>query len=138
MTGYSVDFSSTIAFQNFSSFREGAASVQNVIDQDCLFTFDISDDVTLTAFRIILCIINDGNWSIKIFSKTTSTFYTRVFRTNNNHIGASQPFVTVVFCKKWNCIEVIYRNVKESLNLNGMEIQCQYTTNSSFDQHICN
>ena len=68
-------------------------------------------------------VVNDSDRSIKVFSQTTCTFNTRVLWTNNNDIRTKKAFVTVVFGKERNCIEVIYWNVKETLNLNSVEVK---------------
>ena len=138
MTSNCIDVFNATTFKDFSSFSKRFTSVKDIINQDCCFSFNLTDDVAFFTSRIILSIINNSDWSIKIFSQATSTFNTRIFRANNDNVCTSQPFFVVVFSKKRDSKEIIHGDVKKALNLDSVKVKRQDTVDTSFNQHIGN
>ena len=138
MASNGIDFGRPIGLDNFWSFWKGSAGVDNIINQNSFFASYIPNDITFFPLRVILSIIDDGNGCIEGFCQATRSFDTRVFWTDNNNIFTRKAFHCIVLSKERNRKEVIHWNIKEALNLNGVEVQGHHPTDTGLHQHIGN
>ena len=120
---------------------DSTCSINHIINQDTCFTFNITNDIH--NFRSVHFIntttfVNDSNWRFQTLCQFTRTSHTTMVRRNNNYIISSKTSTIKVISNKRSTHQMVYRNIKESLNLGSMKVHSQKTINTSHLEHISN
>ena len=122
--GFSTEF-----FQCFSTFNQGSSRIYDIIDNNTVFTCHITDEIhnfSHTWFRAFF--LNDCNRCTNAVSQITSSCNTAKVRRYNDNIF--HIFFINIFSQNRCAKQMIYRHIKETLNLACMQINCYKTCNT--------
>ena len=120
---------------------DGTRSINHIINQDTCFPFNITNDIhNLRSVHFIntTTFINDSDWCFQTLSKFTRTRNTTMVWRNNYHILPRKTSTIKIICDKRRSHQMIYWDIKESLNLRSMKVNCQKTVNTCHLEHISN
>ena len=120
---------------------DGTRSINHIINQDTCFTFNVTNDIhNLRSVHFIntTTFINDSDWCFQTLSKFTRSSNTTMIWRNNNHIITRKTSTIKIICDKRRSHQMIHWDIKESLNLRSMKVNCQKTVNTCYLEHISN
>ena len=127
--------------KRISRMTDCTCSINHIINQNTCFTFNVTNNIhNLRSVHFIntTTLINDCDWCFQTLSKFSCTSHTTMVWRNNNNIISSKTSTIKVICDKWSTHQMVYRNIKESLNLRSMEVNCQKSINTCNLKHISN
>ena len=113
--------------------------INHIINQNTSLTFNTPNDIHhFTRIHLIdtPAFINNRNRSLQKFSQFPSTSHTTMVWTDNNIVFSNHPATFEIICDQRRPHQVVNRNIKETLNLSSVQINCQQTINSSNLKHI--
>ncbi|GBH15447.1 Aspartyl/asparaginyl-tRNA synthetase [Pseudomonas syringae pv. actinidiae] len=124
-------------FQGLGRVAQSACGIDHVINQNAGTPFDIADD--MHHFRVIgflTAFVDDTEIDAQGLCNSTCTHDTADIRGNDHQVFKALVFD--VIHQNGGAVDVIYRNIEETLDLVSMKINRENTVDSHHGQHIGN
>ena len=123
---------------HFSRFAKRSSRVADVVHDDTFLAGHITDHGHFRNLsRLLATFVHDRQWSVDPLRQLTRARHTaHVRRDDHDVVHIALELMHDVQGKDWRRIEVVHRNIKEALDLRGVQVHGQNPLDTGFDQHI--
>ena len=126
---------STSFLHNISSLSDSTSCINHIVNNDNVLILHITNNLnSINDIGTCTSLVTEYKWTTKILSVSISTLRTTYVRTCNNYI--LQVKALNVRQKNTTCIEMVNRNIEETLNLVSVQVHCHQTVDTSYTQQV--
>src|SRR5699024_2781715 len=115
-------------YHGLGGIAQGAGGIHHVVEEDAVLAFHIADHVhDLALVGLLTALVHDGQVHMELLSESAGAGHGTNVRGYHNHILALLAKLLGIIIHKYRVAQkVIHRDVKEALDLGGMEIHGQH------------
>ena len=124
--------------EGLGGLDDGLGGVHDVGEEDAVLARHLADDVAhLAGAGSLLALVHDGKTGVQGFGELARAGDGTDVRRDDHHVvQRGAELLGVVVRKQRIAEQVVRRNIKEALDLGGVEIHCQDTVGAGGDDHV--
>ena len=117
---------------------EGTGGIHHVVKEDAVLAGHVADDVHhLALVGLLAALIHDGQVHMQLLGEGPGTGHGAHIRGDHHHIlGLGAELLGIVVHENRVAQQVVHRDVKEALDLAGVEVHGQHTVRAGGGEHI--
>ena len=122
----------------FGGVADGAGGVDHVVEQDAVLAGHIADDVhDLTLIGLLAALIHDGQTHVQLLGEGAGAGHGANVGGHHHHILALlAKLLGVVIHEHGIAQQIVHGDIKEALDLAGMEIHGQHAVGAGGGEHV--
>ena len=126
--------------QSLGGMAQRSAGVHHVVQQDDVLVLHFTDDVhDLGGVGLLTALVHDSHGHIQLLSESTGTGHgAYVGRNHHGFLMHSGKLTEEVIHKDGGTQQVVHRDVKETLNLVGVQVHGQHAVSAGGGDHVGN
>ena len=119
---------------------QGAGGVDHVVKEDALLTGNVADDVhDLALVGLLAALVDDGETHVQLLGEHARTGDGAHVGGDDNHVLAAVAELSGVVVDEYGIAEeVVHGDIKEALDLRGMQVHGQHAVRTGGHEHVGN
>ena len=114
-----------------------ARRVDHIIIEKAALTFYITDDVhDLALVGALAALVDDSKAHAHLVGKRTASGNRAYVGGNDDHVLRVFELVEEILRKNRGRVQIVHRDIKEALDLRGMQVHCEHTVSACGFDHV--
>ena len=124
--------------QSLGGVAQRPAGIDHVVKEDAVLAGHIADDVHhFAAVGLLTALVHDGQVHVQLLGEGTGAGHGAHVGRNHHHVLAvGTELLGVVIHKDGVAGQIVHRDVKEALNLGGVQVHGQHTVGTGGGDHV--